>query len=129
MKNYKPKKQKYKENKEKPLVNAQNFYDGRDMVIKTFKNGIFPLVPTGFEGDVDEEEVLKRHRDKINRLPSKKSELPTIQEDFTADDLDKMYIGNADDLDKLLLDTDKYLDPDLMKKNFQQDFKKKYLNF
>ena len=29
-----------------------------------------------------------------------------------------MYIGNADDLDELLLDTEKYLDPDLIKKFF-----------
>ena len=29
LKKYKPKKQKYKENKEKLLINAQNFYDGR----------------------------------------------------------------------------------------------------
>ena len=78
------------------------------MTINTFESEIFPIAPTGSEEDVGEEEVLKRHRDKINRLPSKKSELPTIQEeteDFTANDFDKMYIGNADDLDKLLLDT------------------------
>ena len=37
--------------------------------------------------------------------------------DFTADDLDKMYIGNAD-LDKLLLDAEEYLEPDLVKKYF-----------
>ena len=29
-----------------------------------------------------------------------------------------MYIGNADDLDELLLETEKCLDPDLMKKYF-----------
>ena len=95
------------------------------MIIKAFKNGIFPLVPAGFKGYVDEEEVLKRYCDKINRLPFKKSELPTIQEYFTADDLDKMYIGNVDDLDKFLLDTEKYFDPNLIKKHFfQQVFKK-----
>ena len=44
------------------------------------KTKIFPKAPIVFEDDIDEEEVLKRHRDKINRLPSKKSELPTIQE-------------------------------------------------
>ena len=91
------------------------------MIIDTIKNKIFQIAPTGFEGDADEEEVLKRHRDKINRLSSKKSEIPTIQErkkDFTANDLDKLYIGNADDLDKLLLDTEKHLDPDLIENYF-----------
>ena len=38
--------------------------------------------------------------------------------DFTVDDLDKIYIGNANDLNKLLLDTEKYLDPDLIEKYF-----------
>ena len=99
------------------------------MIIKAFKNGIFPLVPAGFKGYVDEEEVLKRYCDKINRLPFKKSELPTIQEYFTADDLDKMYIGNVDDLDKFLLDTEKYFDPNLIKKHFFNRSLKKYLNF
>ena len=47
--------------------------------------------------------------------------------DFTADDLDKMYIGNADDFDKLLLDTDKYLDPNLIKKDFLEWSLKKYV--
>ena len=91
------------------------------MIIDTLKSEIFLKAPTGFEYDVDEEEVLKRYRDKINRLPSKKSELPTTQEekeDFTANDLDKIYICSADDLDKLLLDTEKYLHPDLSKKYF-----------
>ena len=101
--------QKYQNTqKKKLLINAQNFRDGREMIIDAFKNKIFPMVSTGFEWDVDEEEVLKRHGDKINILPSKKNELPT-----TAGDLDKMYTCNVDDLDKLLLDTEKYLDPDL----------------
>ena len=40
------------------------------------------------------------------------------ESDFTADDLDKMYIGNADDLDELLLDTEKYLDCNQIEKYF-----------
>ena len=42
----------------------------------------------------------------------------TDKSDFTADDLDKKNIRNAHDLDKLLLDTEKYLDPDLVEKYF-----------
>ena len=102
------------------------------MIIDAFKNEISPKAHTGFEDDVDEEEVLKRHCDKINRLPSKKSELPTIKEEkenFTANDLDKMHTGNAYYLDKLLLDAEKYLDPDQIKKYFFNKSLKKYLNF
>ena len=41
---------------------------------------------------------------------------------FTADDLDKIYIGNSNDRNKLLLDTEKYLDPDLTEKYFFNKF-------
>ena len=40
-----------------------------------------------------------------------------------------MYIDNADGLDKLLLDTEKYLDADLIKNYFFNKSLKKYLNF
>ena len=115
---YKPKKEPYVAKRGKLLTNAKKIYKGREMIIDAFKNEIFPMTPTGFEGDADKNEVLKRHRDKVNRFPSKKSQLPTTKEDSTADDLDKMYISNADDLDKLLLDAEKYLDTDLIKKYF-----------
>ena len=104
LKNYKSKKPKYKENKEKLLINAKNFYDGREMTINAFKNGIFPLVPSGYISDDD----------KGLQPDSPTSSFSTTDEsdesnkfDFTVDDLDKIYIGNADDLDKFLLDTEK----------------------
>ena len=50
---YKPKKSKYYKRKEKRSINSQNFYDGRKMVIDTFKNKIFPLVPSGYTSDDD----------------------------------------------------------------------------
>ena len=83
LKNYKSKKTKYKENKEKLLINAQNFYDGRDMIIKAFKNKIFPKTPTGFEEDVDEDELLKIRHEKDSRLPTYryKNKLSTIHEE------------------------------------------------
>ena len=104
LKNYKSKKPKYKENKEKLLINAKNFYDGREMTINAFKNGIFPLVPSGYISDDD----------KGLQPDSPTSSFSTTDEsdesnkfDFTVDDLDKIYIGNADDLVKFLLDTEK----------------------
>ena len=47
------KKTKYKENKEKYLINTQNFYDGREMIINASKNEIFPLVPSGYTSNDD----------------------------------------------------------------------------
>ena len=35
------------------------------MIIDAFKNKIFPKVPTGFEDDVDEDELLKNVMKKI----------------------------------------------------------------
>ena len=93
------------------------------MINNAFKNGIFPLVPGDYTSDDD----------RGLRPDSLTSSFSTTDKsndfDFTADDLDKIYIGNADDLDKLLLDTEKYLDPDLIEKYFFNKSLKKYLNF
>ena len=43
LKNYSPKAQKYIEAKNNLLNNAKNFYEGREKIIKGFKDGIFPL--------------------------------------------------------------------------------------
>ena len=41
---YKPKKDsKYKKLQDDVLINAQNFYDGREMIINAFKDKMFPL--------------------------------------------------------------------------------------
>ena len=46
--------------KEKKLINAKNFYEGRQIIINAFKNEIFLMTPTGFENDVDQDELLKK---------------------------------------------------------------------
>ena len=46
--NYGAKKPKYKEGKTKLLINARNFYDGREMIINAFRNKVFPMAPSGF---------------------------------------------------------------------------------
>ena len=104
LKSHKPKKRKYKENKEKLLINAQNFYDGRRIIINAFKNEIFPLVPSGYTSDDDK--GLQPDIPASSLSTTDKSD-KSDESDFTADDLDKMYIGNTDDLDKLLFDTEK----------------------
>ena len=101
LKIYKTKKDsKYNKLKDDLLINAQDFNDGRKMIIEAFKNKIFPL----------------SNPDYYPKYTSPRG--ATGESDFTADDLDKMHIGNADDLDKLLLDTEKYLDLDLIEKYF-----------
>ena len=43
LKKYNPRNSKYRKCKENPLINAQNFYDGRKIIINAFKDKIFPL--------------------------------------------------------------------------------------
>ena len=40
------------------------------MIIDAFKNKIFPKAPTGFEDDVDENELLKKRHEEDSRLPT-----------------------------------------------------------
>ena len=96
------------------------------MIINAFKNEIFPLGSSGYTSDDDKD---LRPDSRTSSFSTTDKSDKSDESDFTADDLDKMYIGNADDLDKLLLDTEKYLDPDLIEKYFFNRSLKKYLNF
>ena len=95
------------------------------MIINAFKNEIFQLVPSGYTSDDDK--GLRPDSPASSFSATAKSD-KSGESNFTADDLDKMYIGNADDLDELLLDIEKYFDPDLTKKYFFNRSLKKYLN-
>ena len=48
---YVPKKEPYIGARKKLLINANNFYEMRKMIITSFKNEIFPMVPTAFNED------------------------------------------------------------------------------
>ena len=48
---YKPKKEPYIGKRNKLLINAKNFYDGKEIIIDAFQNEIFPMTPTGFSED------------------------------------------------------------------------------
>ena len=74
---YKPKKEPYIEKRRKLLINADNFYKERKMIIDAFKNKIFPMVPTSFSED---EESPRGKKD--DRLPTmeEKEEEPTEEE-------------------------------------------------
>ena len=87
------------------------------MIVNAFKNEMFPIAPDDvppYDGDAPPRNGTFSTSDKS---------------DFAPDDLDRIHIGNADDLDESLLDTDKYLDPDLIEKYFFNKSLKKCLNF
>ena len=96
------------------------------MIVNAFKNGIFPLVLSGYTSD--DNSGLQPDSPTSCFSTTDKSD-KSNEFDFTADDLDKICIGKADDLDELLLDTEKYLDTDLIEKYFFNNSLKKYLNF
>ena len=86
LKKYKPRKDsKYNKLKEDLLINAKNFYYGRKMIVKTFKDKLFPLsnpsnYPHYTESDSQESDTEK---DRVS---------------FT----DKNYKSLTDELDEIL---------------------------
>ena len=55
---YEPKTSDYATARKNLLINAKNFYDGREMIINAFKDKIFPLSPEDFFENEDEDEDL-----------------------------------------------------------------------
>ena len=107
LKTYRPRKDsKYYKLKQDLLINEQNFYDGREMIVNTFKNKIFPLkYPARFPECGSEKDTLSR------RSISSDSE----------DELSKLYeaipnVGNK-------------LDSELIKKYFNKGPPLKLFNF
>ena len=43
LKDYKPKKESNKNKKDALVINAQNFYNEREMIVSAFENKIFPF--------------------------------------------------------------------------------------
>ena len=76
------------------------------MIIDAFKNKIFPKAPTGFEDDVDEDELLKRHE--------RDSRLPTIEEEPEDE------IPNIDTFEQITKLEEFYV-PDLINKYFYRN--------
>ena len=96
----------YKKEKLKLLDNAKNLYDGREIIINEFKNGIFPLYfrKEKFEGEVENEDEDEDKYENSSIIPLKKllfkrkreinNEL--IYKNFQCQDLEVML----DDLNK-----------------------------
>ena len=93
LKKYKPRKDsKYNELKEDLLINAKNFYDGREMIIKAFRDKLFPLSdPSNYPHYTERDS----EKDKVS---------------FT----DKTYKSLADELDEIL-------SPGLVSKYFENN--------
>ena len=96
LKNYKPKKPKYKENKEKLSINAKSFCDGRKIII----NCKSPLVPSGYTFDYDKDlrpDSPTSSFSTTDKFDNSDEFDESNEFDFTTDDLDKMYTGSADE--------------------------------
>ena len=98
LKKYKSRKDsKYKKLKEDLLINAENFYKGREMIVKAFKDKLFPLsdpsnYPQYTEGDSSESDSEK---DKVSCT-------------------DEVYKSLAEELDEIL-------SPGLVSKYFENN--------
>ena len=102
LEDYPSKVPKYKEYKKNLLINAKNFHDGREMIVNSFKIEIFPFVPSDYASDDDKS--LRPDCPTSSFSTTDKSD-KSNEFDFTADELDKIYMGNADELDEFLLHT------------------------
>ena len=90
---YTPRDQKYIEAKNKLLENTKNFYEGREKIIKGFKNGIFPL---NYDDVVEEqpryEEEEKSIKNEYGIIDCKKlRRLIDLKERDTRDELVRKY--------------------------------------
>ena len=66
LKVYRPKKDsKYNGLKQDLIINAQNFYDGRDMITNAFKNKLFPFYSGKYYEEFKEESSESEGEDKI----------------------------------------------------------------
>ena len=65
LKDYKPKKSDNKKKKDALVINAQNFYDGRKMIVNAFKSKTFPFYLGNYYHDLEEETSESDEEDKL----------------------------------------------------------------
>ena len=101
LKAYNPRDSKLKKIKSNLLINAQSFYDGRQMIISAFKNKIFPLKdPANFPDYFSEKDI------------SPKSSINSDSEDELSQQYDKLY--------EAIFNVDTKLDSSLIRKYFNK---------
>ena len=74
LKNYSPKISNNIETKDNILKNAQNLYDGREMIINTFENKLFPLASGNYYKEFEESTESEEEGEEIKE--SKDDEPP-----------------------------------------------------
>ena len=142
---YRPRNSDFKNDKENLLINAQNFYDGRKMIIRAFQDKIFPLKnPADYPNYVSEKDTLTSSSD-LSRCSSNLStssspkdaiaasskSSPDLSESIcprSSSDLSKISDNEESKKDKafvskpkkLAIDLDKVLDPELVDKYFYE---------
>ena len=104
LKRYKPSNSKYKKIKTDRLINAQNFYDGREIIINAFKNKIFPL-----------NEINPQYNSEEDVSPSSSDSEYISERDRSPD---KTFNFTNKDLNELLFNMENELDPNTVKKYF-----------
>ena len=140
---YRPRTTKFKDDKKDFLINAQNFYDGRKMIIKAFKGKTFPLKnPANYPDYVSEKDTLTSSSDLSRSSPdllissspkdaiaaSSKSSPDLLKSISSRSSLDLSKSSDNEDsekdkafvskLEKLAIDSDIVLDPELVEKYF-----------
>ena len=105
LKAYRPRKSsKYYKPKQDLLINAPNFYDGREMVFEAFKNKMFLLSKCHYYPDYVPEEDIS----------SPKSSISSDSEDELLKQYDQLY--------KAVSNVDNKLDSELIKKYFNKGY-------
>ena len=102
LKAYRPRRNsKYYKLKKDLLINAQNFYDGREMIIETFKNKIFLL-------------------SKSHYYPEYTSEKDTLSRSSISSDSEDELLKQHDELYEAISNVDNKLDSALIRKYFNK---------
>ena len=75
LKKYTPRSAVNIEDKKNVLENAQNLYDGREMIVDAFKNKLFPLYSGNYYEEVREESSESKDEDEEPIEETKKNKL------------------------------------------------------
>ena len=100
LKRYKPSSPKYVKSKQNLLIKAQNFYDGREMIINAFKGKIFPLNDlSNYPQYSSEEDTSPSASDSDSEYIPKRDKSPDKTFDFSNKDLNELLVNMGNELD------------------------------
>ena len=122
---YRAEKEKFKTQKDKVLPNVKEFYKGRKVILMAFENDAFPLAKQypvkdsdhGWrEDELDSPYIIPEKTDKL--IPSLKRKKTKTKKEKVLEEVAKSNYETYNDLDKLVDKAEKYLDSDLIQKDF-----------